>query len=400
MKENAKKYTARMLRKKEPVKLREKMLKNGNRSLYLDIYYQGQRSYEFLKLYLVPETDEEARKQNELVRSAAYYIKAQRTKEYIVRKTGLPSSLANKDLRLTDVVEAYANERRKSGADDKEGRCGSVLTLKMHLVAYAGKEVRLKDVGTDFCIGFAKYLKTAKNLNKKNIKGKAISAGTAHLKYSILRSVLNDAVRKGYMDKNPMNDVPMVNRPKKPDTERDFLSADEVKRLISTPCTYRTLKHAFLFSCFTGLRKSDILGLTWNDLVSVGNKMLIYKRIQKTQRWLSVPLSDQARRWLPERTEGEEDSQNIFATMSNASLCVHLRDWVKKASISKHISFHSARHTFATLELSLGADLYTVSKLLGHTNISTTQVYAKIIDKQKEEAISLIDNAFREEMLK
>ena len=395
MKEFAKQRTTCMLRRKEPVKLREKMLKNGNRSLYLDIYYQGQRSYEFLKLYLVPETDEESRKQNELVRSAAYYVKAQRTKEYIIGKTGLPLSLANKDLRLTDVVEAYANERRKTGADDKEGRCGSVLTLKMHLVAYAGKEVRLRDVDTNFCIGFARYLKTAKNLHKKNKKKNLISAGTAHLKYSILRSVLNDAVRKGYMDKNPMNDVPMVNRPKKPDTERDFLSADEVKRLIRTACTYKTLKQAFLFSCFTGLRKSDILGLTWNDIISVDDKMLIYKRIQKTQRWLSVPLSDQAKQWLPKRAEDEEGSLKIYEPISNASIHDNLQRWMAKADITnKHVSFHTARHTFATLELSQGVDLYTVSKLLGHTSVSTTQVYAKVVDKTKEQAIELLDNLF------
>lgn len=397
MKKNyANRYAESMLKRKEPVKLREKLLKNGNRSLYLDIYYQGQRYYEFLKLYLVPETDETARQQNELTLSGAYFVKAQRMKDYIIRKAGLPSAVAYDDVRLIDVVEAYANERRKPGAGDKEGRYGSVMTLRMHLIAFAGEEVRLREVDRDFCIGFTRYLKTAKNLHK-NIKGQQqISAGTAHLKYSMFRSVLNDAVRKGYIEQNPTKLVPMVNRPKKPDTERDFLSSEELKRLIDTPCHYKMLKQAFLFSCFTGLRKSDILSLTWREIIDDDDRLMVYKRIQKTQRWLSVPLSEQARRWLPERetSDGHSDKR-IFTPMSNASLSDNLRKWTKMAGIhNKHVSFHVARHTFATLELSLGVDLYTVSKLLGHTNISTTQVYAKVVDKQKEHAVGLMDKLF------
>ena len=395
-KNNANRYTGSMLKRKEPVKLREKLLKNGCRSLYLDIYYQGQRYYEFLKLYLVPESDETARKQNELTLAGAYFIKAQRMKDYIIRKAGLPSAVAYDDVRLIDVVEAYANERRKPGAGDKEGRYGSVMTLRMHLIAYAGEEVRLKDVDRDFCIGFTKYLKTAKNLHKNMKGGQQISAGTAHLKYSMFRSVLNDAVRKGYIEQNPTKLVPMVNRPKKPDTERDFLSAEELKLLIATPCNYKMLKQAFLFSCFTGLRKSDILSLTWSEIINDDGRQMIYKRIQKTQRWLSVPLSEQARRWLPDRkTPVGEAEQRVFVPMSNASLSDNLRKWAERAGIlTKHVSFHVARHTFATLELSLGVDLYTVSKLLGHTNISTTQVYAKVVDKQKEHAVGLMDKLF------
>ena len=155
------------------------------------------------------------------------------------------------------------------------------------------------------------------------------------------------------------------------------------------------LKQAFLFSCFTGLRKSDILSLTWKEIIHDGPRTLIYKRIQKTQRWLSLPLSGRAMQWLPQRETWMDADRKIFETMSNASLSTHLKLWAERAGIcAKSISFHTARHTFATLELSLGADLYTVSKLLGHTNISTTQIYAKVVDKQKERAVSLLDEKF------
>lgn len=387
--------TVWMLRRKEPVKLRTKMLKNGNRSLYLDIYCQGQRHYEFLRMYLVPETDEAARKQNALTLEGAYFVKAQRMKDYIVRQAGLPSAVAHEDVRLVDVVEAYARERRKPGAGDKDGRYGSVMTLKMHLIAFAGEDVLLKEVDRDFCIGFTDYLKTAQNLHRNIKRQQPISAGTAHLKYSMFRSVLNDAVRKSLIEQNPTKLVPMVNRPKKPDTERVFLSAEEVKSLIATPCSYQMLKQAFLFSCFTGLRKSDIFSLTWREIIDDGKAPIIYKRIQKTQRWLSIPLSRRAMQWLPKRETRIPADHPVFSMMSNASLSAHLKAWVQRAGIrAKDVSFHTARHTFATLELSLGADLYTVSKLLGHTNIATTQIYAKVIDKQKEQAISLLDEKF------
>ena len=94
---------------------------------------------------------------------------------------------------------------------------------------------------------------------------------------------------------------------------------------------------------------------------------------------------------LPERGEAN-DSDIIFPLTHEGTVNDTLQHWAKVAGITKHISFHVARHTHATMMLTLGADLYTVSKLLGHKNIATTQIYAKIVDKKKEEAIGLIPN--------
>lgn len=384
-----------ILSRKEPVKLRYKLLSNGNRSLYLDIYDKGKRRYEFLRLYLVPETDKFAKQQNKAILEIAYKQKQKRLFELIEGRLGTSSSsISQNDRLLVDVVEAYANERRKPEQGDKDGRCGSIMTLKMHLIAFAGEGIRMSQVNKDFCIAFAHYLKTAKSLHHSHKSERNISSGTAYLKYSMLRCVLNDAVRKGYIEKNPIRLVPLIDRPKKPDTQRDYLSVEEVKLLIQAPCTYKNLKQAFLFSCFTGLRKSDILDLRWKDISKSGNKYQIYKRIQKTQRWQTIPLSEQAMLWLPDRHDMEDDAK-IFLSMSNSSLAANIRKWARIAGIKhKQVTFHVARHTFATLELSLGVDIYTVSKLLGHSNIATTQIYAKVVDKQKEEAVDLIDGIF------
>ena len=75
-------------------------------------------------------------------------------------------------------------------------------------------------------------------------------------------------------------------------------------------------------------------------------------------------------------------------------LCHDIRKWMQNADIKKHISFHCSRHTFATMMLTLGVDIYTTSKLLGHSNVSTTQIYSKIVDEKKVEAVNKVDNLF------
>ena len=113
--------------------------------------------------------------------------------------------------------------------------------------------------------------------------------------------------------------------------------------------------------------------------------------MQKTKEPLYLPISDQAMKWLPQKGEAI-DSDLIFPLTHEGTINKILQQWAKAAGVTKHISFHVSRHTHATMMLTLGADLYTVSKLLGHKNIATTQIYAKIVDKKKEEAISLIPN--------
>ena len=113
--------------------------------------------------------------------------------------------------------------------------------------------------------------------------------------------------------------------------------------------------------------------------------------MQKTKEPLYLPISDEALKWLPQQNEVKGDDL-IFPLTHEGTINKTLQKWAKDAGVTKHISFHVARHTHATMMLTLGADLYTVSKLLGHKNIATTQIYAKIVDKKKEEAISLIPN--------
>jgi integrase len=149
------------------------------------------------------------------------------------------------------------------------------------------------------------------------------------------------------------------------------------------------LKNAALFSAITGLRFSDIHKLVWNEVqYSELDGYFIQYRQKKTKGVEVLPISEQAFSLLGERKEPVE---KVFDGLNySAYLNRHLKQWVLKAGISKHITFHCFRHTYATLQLSQGTDIYTVSKMLGHRELKTTQIYAKIIDKTKREAADKI----------
>jgi integrase len=142
-----------------------------------------------------------------------------------------------------------------------------------------------------------------------------------------------------------------------------------------------------------GLRWSDINALKWGDLQTNGEEWRLEIRMIKTRELLYLPLNNVAKNFLPE--QGEKDSTDyIFALPTLDCAENTIKQWVEDAGIDKHVTFHCARHTFATLMLTQGADLYTTSKLLGHTDVKTTQIYAKIVDAKKAEAVNLLNGIF------
>ena len=175
---------------------------------------------------------------------------------------------------------------------------------------------------------------------------------------------------------------------KQDETERAYLTLDEVKKLAATPCKYPYLKNTFLFSCLTGLRKSDIEKLTWGEVQQFGEFTRIVFKQKKTKGQEYLDISPQAIQYMGERGA---DTEKVFPGFKyNSWTLLELRRWVLAAGITKDLTFHAGRHTFAVLMLDLGADIFTVSKLLGHREIATTQIYAKILDKNKQKAVSLI----------
>lgn len=206
-----------------------------------------------------------------------------------------------------------------------------------------------------------------------------------------LRACLRSAFRDGLIGCNLADIVCAVPME---ETERSYLTLDELQRMAAADCQLKGLKRAFLFSCLTGLRRSDIERLTWDRIVEEAGFTRIKFRQKKTRNLEYLDISPQATLLLGGRGDAAE---RVFADFHYSSHTLRrLREWAKSAKVAKHITFHTSRHTFAVLLLTTGSDLYTVQRLLGHRSIETTQIYAHICDRQKREAVMRLPTLFGE----
>lgn len=369
---------------KEPVRLRFKTLADGNQSIYLDTYREGKRHYEFLKLYLVPATNPLQKQMNADTMKAANAIKAQRIIELANDEAGIKNNQKGKTL-LADWMDEY----RKMKEDKSNGLLYQINECKHILLNYSGEKTRLRDIDVEYCRGFINYLT---NIHTTST-GKHFEKVSAQNIYRIFSRALNAAVKRDILAVNPCSKLDDTDKIEVPPSQRTYLTIDEVKTLIDTPCRNEEIKRAYLFSAFCGLRISDVCRLRWGNIVEDGGKTKIELVQKKTGTPLYQPLSQQALRWLPERGN-KADNEAIFSLPTECPINDTLREWAAMAGITKKVTFHTSRHTFATMMLTLGADLYTTSKLLGHSDVKTTQIYAKIVDKKKEDAVNLADTIF------
>ena len=371
---------------KEPVRLRFKELADGNKSIYLDIYRNGKRSYEFLKLYLVPESAPMSKRLNADTMNAANAIKAQRIIELANSEAGLKNSGMSRML-LADWMNIY-RQRKKGKSKGLQQQVGISATL---LKEYGGERVRLKDVDKEFCSGFIHYLKnvyttrTGSHLMPKTQRNYCIAFSSA----------LNAAVKDGLIERNPFGMIDADDRIKVPESSRTYLTVEEVKTLLDTPCRNEAVKQAFMFSVFSGLRISDVRGLRWRDVERDGSRVGLSIVQKKTGEPLYIALNGNALKHLPDRGDASADDA-VFHLPCHTAVNRAIEKWRVDAGIAKKVTYHTSRHTAATMLLTAGAELYTVSKILGHTEVRTTQIYAKIIDKKKDEAVSLVDKMFND----
>lgn len=384
---------------KEPVRIRFKQLSNGNQSIYLEYYtgdvirkenyVGGKRKYEFLKLYLIPERTREDKAKNEATLALAKAIQSRR----IVEVQNDAHGFQNTNKSRVNLLDYLENIGKQSAEQGSRNYARTVLNTVRALKLFRGDYIAFRDVDKEFLSEFTDYLRQMPKASKYGVlkTGGRLSNNSVVSYYGTLRTAINRAYKEGIITVNPTKEFDFASKVRQEPSRREYLTIDELKMLINTECRHEIVKRAFLFSCLCGLRVSDIRKLRWCDLQRSGGRVRIEITMQKTKEPLYLPISDEALKWLPERGEAN-DSDFIFPLTHEGTVNDTLQHWAKVAGITKHISFHVARHTHATMMLTLGADLYTVSKLLGHKNIATTQIYAKIVDKKKEEAIGLIPN--------
>ena len=372
------------------VALRTKAISGNRKSLYLDFYpaiphrETGQPTRrEFLGLYLFdkPKTEFD-KKHNTETKDIAENIRQQRHNQ--LNKPEIYSDFEKEQLKTKAKGEQSFIKYFKHLADKRKASNHDNWVSAFHyLEKYSNGDLKFADLDERFCNGFREYLLTSPSNRSSK---KVLSQNSVVSYFNKLKATLKQAFKDGLIQTELNAKITPV---KQAETRRNFLTIEELNTLVKTECAMPILKQAALFSALTGLRFSDIQKLIWGELEFIeGQGYFIHFDQQKTKGVEVMPISEQAFNLLGQRKANNDIVFEglIYSAYTNSILF----KWLVKAGITKDITFHCFRHTYATLQLSNGTDIYTVSKMLGHRELKTTQVYAKIIDQTKRTASNKI----------
>ncbi len=373
------------------VTLRKRAISGKRQSLYLDFYpavinpKNGEETRrESLGMYVFENTRNPLDKvHNSNTLDLAEQIRQKR--EAFLNKPEIYNALEQEQLKKNkkqdgNFITYFKKLAEKRNTSNRFIWLGSCDFLKL----FKGDSLRFSDITTELCDDFREYLKTTKS--KKSDKMQ-LAVNSQKTYYDKFRSALKQAYKDGYLSENIAD---KTNAVKQAETQRNYLTLGELNSLVKTDCKSPEIKIQALFSALTGLRRSDIQKLIWEEVqYAEASGHLIRFKQKKTGGSETLPITDQAFSLLGERKQSLEKVFSLIEA-TNQRENRYLTKWVLDAGISKKITFHCFRHTFATLQLSMGTDIYTVSKMLGHKDLNTTQIYAKIIDETKRTAANRI----------
>jgi site-specific recombinase XerD len=373
-------------------KLMQKLLSDGNQALYLD-YYLGrlyekdpdtgevkskvQRKREFLKLtiFASPRTPAE-RQMNKETLELAKNIREEREQE--LKAGTLGYRLKAKEINFFDFIQAYYDgytkgDKRMIKAAQK--RFTDFIALEYPLLA---KSITPDRITPDMMEHFVEYLQS-------------ISKGEGALTHwKRWKKIIKEAVRRDILKKNPCEGV--ICKADEEALKKDILSIEEIEQLIDTtyPDQNKQTRRAFIFTLYTGIRFCDIKELTFAN-VDYSNKVLTFNQ-KKTQghsskSYVSIPLNDGLLALIG-KASTDNLNEKIFKLPSQEMCLKALKHWTAKAGITKHITWHCGRHSFAVNILNNGANIKTVASLLGHSSLQHTEKYTRAVDKLKEDAIN------------
>lgn len=371
------------------ITLKKKKLKNGKFSLYLEFYkgstlnLEGKRihlrDFEYLKLYTHQEPKTAAeKKENKEIDTLSEQILSIRKAEYFQGKFDIKNTSKSKRLFLDYFVEKTEEKI------DSPKNYGNWTATSLHLKRCISSNLTFDEVDENF-------VKRVRLYFDKEAKTKSDTPLSLNSKYSYFnkfKACIRAAFDDGYLSINYASKTKSFEQA---ESQREYLTHQELQSLANTPCKYEVLKRAFIASALSGLRWSDINTLVWSEIRDEDNGVSrINFRQQKTEAVEYLYISKQIRELFGER---QDPSERVFKGLKYSAVYNNeIVRWCNRAGISKHITFHSARHTNAVLLLENGADIYTVSKRLGHRDIRTTAIYAKIVDQKMKEAANLIPN--------
>ena len=347
------------------VTVRYKKLAGEKYSAYLDIYSstgvgKGKRNYEFLKIYVSKDYNDPSARVAEVDKDKMKIINAIRNsredKMSFSENGYLQTAKINYD--LIDYFKECLAKKTYYRLD----------CVTRQLEKYAdGAKIYFQDIDEDFLDQFQNYLL------------RVVSQNTASAYMTTFRQYFNKLVVKGIVKESPFPGFKIVGTS---ENEVTTLTIEEVRTLSS--CIPKKgnnqIRQAFLFSCFTGLRFSDVKKLTFDE---IQEDHLIFRPAKTTKKIVRVPLLADARAIMEKIPVHPKNIKVFWGLPSSQVVNVYLKFWGLEAGIKKNLHFHAARHTFATIGLTAGIDVYTMQKLLGHSKIEMTQIYAKIVDEKR-----------------
>ena len=372
------------------VTLRQKAISGERQSLYLDFYpaiphpETGEPTRrEFLGMYIADKPKNALDKQyNKETLQRAEQIRQKR--EAHLSKPEIYSGFEKAQLKIKEQGEKNFVEYFKHLADKrKASNYDNWVSAYHYLQTFTNGKLKFADLNTIFCNEFREYLLTT--ISKKSSKA-TLSQNSAVSYFNKLKAALKQAYKDGYLQTNLNVSVEGI---KQAETERNFLTLEELNSLVKADCPNPLLRKAALFSALTGLRFSDIEKMVWSELEYIeGNGHFLKFRQQKTKGIEMLPISEQAYSLLG---EPQQPTDKVFEGLKySAHLNHQLFKWLVNAGITKDITFHCFRHTYAVLQLSSGTAVTTIQKMLGHRDLKTTMVYAKTIDQAKRDATDKI----------
>ena len=370
------------------ISLIQRKLKDGRISLSIEFYRGSEitddgkrkhlRNFENLKnkINKDPKTAKEKKENKEALEFAENVI-AIRKAEYAQGRFELKNTAKAKRVFLNFFAD-LAEEKRTL---DSSNNYGNWFSTYQHLKKVVPKNLTFEEIDEFFIKKVRKYFEKDA-ISKSDLP---LSQNSKYSYFNKFKAALRYAFDNGYLT---INYAAKIKSFEQAESQREYLIFDELQRLAKAECKYPVLKKAFLFSCLSGLRWSDINSLIWKEVRDEGDISRVNFRQEKTEGVEYLYISKQARELLGERQDPQE---RVFKGLKyGMTYNTEIIRWCNRAAVPKHITFHSARHTNAVLLLENGADIYTVSKRLGHRELRTTQIYAKIVDSKMKEAAEII----------
>ena len=349
------------------ISIRYKDLSKGRKSIYLDYTYLGKRQFEFLKLYLEADDDPKTRKMNKITMDIAESVRAKRLLDMQHRVHGLPP-VPNPKQDFLSYMEKKAFARAQTGKN-----YGTWRSVVKHLKIFSRGLVTFSMLDEAWMERFKGYLENN------------LSPNSSFSYFNVVKHAIHDAIRDQVINSSS---ALHVKPPAQEETHREHLTKEELLAMIATPCDRPVIRKAFLLSCLAGLRFSDLQTITWGQIQKREDGWVIVFKQKKTSGMEYLPINAETVGLLGERGD---DEQRVFPGLKyNTTNNYALGRWALLSGVRKHVTWHVGRHTNACLLLNSGVDIYTVSKLLGHRELRTTQIYAKVVDSTKRKAVDML----------